>query len=69
MSKLDRLKQHLTKASFATEIDRLAAIQCLDDLIEDIETAAEIWAGYVEADHAPMSLLKYLSAAIRKEPT
>lgn len=73
MSATERLRQYIGKASFASEADRFSAMECLGEiakekgrLIEAVEDAAEEWARYVEADTAPVTLPKYIAAAIAK---
>lgn len=73
MNTIERLRQYIGKASFSSEVDRFSALECLNDIerardlmIENVEIAAEEWARYVEADTAPVTLPKYISAAIAK---
>ncbi len=76
MNGIERLKQYIGKASFSSEADRFSALECLGEieqarerLIEDVETAAEEWARYVEADCAPVTLIEHITAAIAKSLT
>lgn len=73
MDNFNRLKQYLAKASFSSEADRFSALQCLSEiegtqvqLLESIDDAAYEWAKYVEVDTAPMTLQKYMAAAVAK---
>ena len=73
MTTTERLRQYIGKASFSSETDRFSTLECLGEiakerasLIENVEDAAEEWARYVEADTAPMTLPKYIAAAIAK---
>lgn len=73
MSYIERLRQYIGKASFGSEADRYSALECVaaieqqkKSLIENVEIAAEEWAGYVEADCAPVTLPKHIASAIAK---
>ena len=76
MNSIERLKQYIGKASFSSNSDRFSALECIEEidcekalLIENIETAAEEWARYVEADCAPVTLIEHITAAIAKSLT